>query len=129
MDPIDDDEILEAIRKRRMANEIRSDVIEELKGRAERNVPIAVFNFVAAFGFWMVRLWIGKLQATSDFQMPLWNEAIFTLVPIVFVWNGYRSLVPHPRDRFLLLLAKEALLKGDEKPDSGVITPLDTPKE
>jgi len=117
MEPLEEDEIYDAVRQRRMSQEIRDDLIRELSGKSERNLPQAVFLFALAIGT-SYFAYSAANSATANLggdggqgsDLPL----IWSLLALACVWGAYRSLVPDPRNRFLLLLAKEAILKGDE---------------
>lgn len=120
MDLIDEDEILENLRQRRVTREIRAAAIEHLRRKAERNVPAAVLFFVLGFLNWIAYLWLERFFVR---QPSSWSDLLLSVMPIMFIWLGYRSLVPHPLDRFLLLLATESILKGDETSVAGVNGP------
>jgi hypothetical protein len=131
MNDFDDDEILEVLRKRLEQKKIREDAIEFFRGKVERNIPAAVFQFLTAVILCALHAWFvsWSLENTNS-DVSNWNEGIVSLSLIFLVWCGYQSLVPHPRDRLLYLLAKDALLKeeGDVRDVSERIPDRDSAK-
>lgn len=115
MNPLNGEEILEAARHRREVEEIRRAAIEALADKAKPNVSGAVVNFILAAVYWGLSQIDNRIggEAGSSLSMIL-RIVLGTVFPLWFVWSGYRCLVVDPKDRLLLLLAKEATLKSDD---------------
>ena len=127
MSELDEEELLDAIRKNREVREIRAAMIEQLRLQAIPRPGTALVFLLIAIATWVAYFWVGRQRADVDLD-PSWTlEMSSAAVPIIFVLIAYRCLVPNPRDRFLLLLAQEAVLKCEQDPkpevsrtDSGI---------
>lgn len=113
MEPLDGEAILEAARKRREVEAIRQAAIQKLLANSKPNVGGAVANFVCAAALWAFATWMGLSIGEADSTISWLNVVLGAVFPVWFAWSGYRCLVVDPRDRLLLLLAQEALLKTD----------------
>jgi hypothetical protein len=112
MSEIDEEELLAALKKRRAAEEVRREAVELLLSRSFRNVPLAITWFALAFGLAVASVWIEiALKVGDRHQSPVLLAGV-----IWTVYMGMVNLRPSPRDRLLLLLAKEAVLRCDEVP-------------
>lgn len=112
MSEIDEEELLAALKKRRAAEEVRRRAVKCLLPRSLRNVPAAIIWFAIAVGVTVANVWMGvEFEGGSD-------QSSFLLL-VITVWSfymGLASLIPNPRDRLLLLLAQDAVLRCDEAP-------------
>jgi len=112
MSEIDQDEMLDVIQKRRAAEEVRRNAVKCLMPRSIRNVPAAIIYIATAIGVTVANVWMGvEFEGGSD-------HSSFLLLAMT-MWSfymGLASLIPNPRDRLLLLLAQEAVLRCDEAP-------------
>jgi hypothetical protein len=112
MEPIDEEEVLAAVRRDREVREMFEEALRELRPAADRNVAGAVVNFTAGAVMWGFGYAVaGSIEenSISQSQFPIHHLVVFqVLVPLLFLFNGIRHLRPRPRDRLLLFLAQEA---------------------
>lgn len=123
MNPLDGEEILEAARHRREVEEIRRAAIEALADKAKPNVSGAVVNFILAAASWGFYQFINRIFEDAGSNLSIYSIVLGTVFPLWFVWSGYHCLVVDPKNRLLLLLAREATLKSDD--DQGKTPPPD----
>ena len=116
MSELDDEELLEAIRKNREARGIRAAMIEQLRLRAVPRRGTALVFLLLAIATWVAYFSVGRQRADVGLDSSWILEMTSVGVPIIFVLIAYRCVVPNPRDRFLLLLAQEAVLKSEQDP-------------
>lgn len=114
MNPLDGEEILEAARHRREVEEIRRAAIEALADKAKPNVYGAVVNFILAAALWALSQIDNRIVEDAGSNLSIYSIVLGTVFPLWFVWSGYRCLVVDPKNRLLLLLAREATLKSDD---------------
>jgi hypothetical protein len=123
MSELNDEELLEAIRKNREVREIRREAIEFLRARTRRNIPLGVilFALAAVYGFgtnWM--------DAEMERETSAYDMTMRGVVLMFVVWMGIKQFEVDPRDRLLLLLAEESQAKdppisnGAKKDDAGL---------
>jgi hypothetical protein len=58
MSEIDEDEMAEAIKRRRAAEEVRRKAVKCLMPRSLRNMPAAIISFVTAIGATVANVWM-----------------------------------------------------------------------
>jgi hypothetical protein len=102
---LDEEELLDAIRKNREAREIRREAIEFLRARTARNVPSAVALFVLGLFVFAGHLW---RAASIEGPVSELGQLLGVGVPILFLILGIGYLRSDPRDRLLLILAEES---------------------
>lgn len=124
MSELDEEELLDAIRKNREAREIRREAIEFLRERGTRNLPMGIFYFALAALCSISNMWFdAKMEGEPDASSMI----IRVTVVVVCVWFGIRFFQTNPRDRLLLLLAEESQAKDPPISSGGKKDDADLP--